>query len=279
MSSAAAFCPASISFLFKVCPSVNLSRMGSVGLGCTIDKGVKVRVKPLSKSVILFNGKTIRLPTVSSVLTLLAVRPVMIDIVSELPLGYGFGISGASALACAFAVNKLFKLKKNNFQLATIAHMAEITNQTGLGSVGTQFTGGFLWKTAPGIPVQGKPLPFVGKKIYALILDKLETPSVLKDGKKIQKINIAADSILRRLKMSNILTLDQIFDFSYAFARKSTLLSDKLMINTIESIKASGGHATMNMLGKVILSTSKPYISKDYQWEIFTITNSKVHSL
>jgi len=79
--------------------------------------------------------------------------------------------------------------------------------------------------------------------------------------------------------MSNILTLDQIFDFSYAFARKSTLLSDKLMINTIESIKASGGHATMNMLGKVILSTSKPYISKDYQWEIFTITNSKVHSL
>ena len=62
---------------------------------------------------------------------------------SSLPLGYWFGISGASALATAYALNRLLKLKKSNKELAIIAHIAEVESKTGLGDVTNQYYWGF----------------------------------------------------------------------------------------------------------------------------------------
>lgn len=253
--------------------------MGSVGIGCTVDKGVIVRIKPQSTTSIYFNETPMQLPTITSVVNSLTKEPVVVQIESELPLGYGFGISGASALACALALNKLFNLRKSSLELASTAHIAEIVNRTGLGSVGTQFTGGFLWKTAPGLPVKAKFLPFTGKKIYALILDKLETPSVLKDKKNLKRINKAAEVTLKNLQKRSFFTLEELFDLAYNFAKKSFLLSKKEMVTIIEAIKKSGGHATMGMLGQVVLSTRKPKMSNNYRLESLIITNSKVHLL
>ena len=41
-------------------------------------------------------------------------EPVKVEIEDQLPSGAGFGISGASALATAYALNKLLNLKKPN---------------------------------------------------------------------------------------------------------------------------------------------------------------------
>lgn len=267
-------CPASISFLFKVCPDNNLLKMGSIGIGCTVDKKVFVSVEKAEKTVVLLNGKPIEFPTVSYVIDKLTQSPVRVTIKSPLPLGSGFGISGASALSCAHSLDKLFHLKKTKSVLSQIAHTAEIINKTGLGSVGTQITGGFLLKTKSGLPVSAIKLPFTGQKIYAIIIGKLLTPSILKDKKKIQEVNKVTDYYLLQLKNKKNIQLKDVLDASYEFVSKTGLLTDKKMIDIICRIKKSGGSATMAILGKVVISNIKPNFNIDYPLEELMITNN-----
>ena len=172
-------------------------------------------------------------------------------------IGCGFGVSGAAALGTGFTVNNLFNLGKTRDQLAQIAHIAEIKEGTGLGTVETEITGGFLLKTAPGLPVRAIKLPFIGKKVYATILGPLLTREVLKDTKSYRRINDAADKALSQCKKSNI-TLEEVFDISCQFVKENGLLTDPEMITIVESIKKDGGHATMAILGRVILSDIPP---------------------
>lgn len=263
MDKAKASCPASFSFIFKVCPNKNLIKMGSVGVGCTIDDEILVEVEKSSRDEVIFNGTTINFPTVHTVVKMLSPVSVCVSIKSPLPLGYGFGISSASALACAFALNKLFKLGKTRLELAKIAHIAEIKNYTGLGSVATQITGGFLVKNKPGIPAcAGRPvdavsLPFIGKKLYAVIIDRLETPTVLHDDNRLRRINEAADSAMSRIKKTGNITLEEVIEISYIFAEKSGLITNTEVKRVISEIRKSGGYATISMLGHVVLSTKK----------------------
>lgn len=253
--------------------------MGSVGIGCTVDKGVIVRIKSQSTTSIYFNETPVQLPTITSVVNSLTKEPVVVQIESELPLGYGFGISGAGTLACAFALNKLFKLGKNRLELTKIAHVAEIINRTGLGSVGTQITGGFLFKTSPGLPVKAAKLPLLGKKVYAVVIDKLETPSILKDKKRLKKINQAADFALEKIRQLENFTLEDIIDIAYIFAKKSGFLTNSKTFSLIKNIIDSGGHATMAMLGEVVISSKKPKLEGNYHLEKLTITDDIVHLL
>ncbi len=273
MKKAKASCPASISFLFKVCPNENLIKMGSIGVGCTIDKKVEAKVEKSRRTEIIFNGKSIEFPTVSYVIDKLAKSTVTVLIKSSLPLGYGFSISGASALATASVLNKLFTLKKTKMDLAKIAHVAEIVNHTGLGSVATQITGGFLLKKKPGLPVSATNLPFIGQKLYAVIIGKLLTPTILKDKKTIQKVNNAADLYLHKLQNKKSPKLEDVIDASLDFVTKTGLLTDERVKNIIAQIKSLGGSATMAILGKVVITNIKPTFIKNYQTVELTITN------
>ena len=67
---------------------------------------------------------------------------VKVDLTSPLPLGCGFGLSGAASLATAYALNELLHLGKDMETLAMIAHVAEVENRTGLGDVCSQYHGG-----------------------------------------------------------------------------------------------------------------------------------------
>ncbi len=250
--------------------------MGSIGVGCTVDKRVYVEVEKSQKTEIYFNKVKINIPTVSYVIDKLTDSPALISIKSFLPLGYGFGISGASALATASALNELFNLNKTKMDLAKIAHVSEIVNHTGLGSVATQITGGFLLKRKPGLPVLAIRLPFVGQKIYAIIIDRLLTPTVLQDKKRIRKVNTTADYYLHQLKNKKSLKLKDVTDASYNFVSETGLLTDKRVINIIDKIRKAGGSATMAILGKVVITDMKPTFIKDYKPVELTITNDHI---
>lgn len=257
MKKVSAYCPAALGFIFKIRPNEDKLKMGSIGIGFTVNKGVSVTVESGRENSIILNSLPIHFPTVISVIDKLKAKNILLNIQSELPLGYGFGISGASALATALAVNKYLKLKFSLQKLAEIAHTAEIENKTGLGSIATQSTGGFLVKTAPGIPPKFTKLPFIGKKIYITIINRLITSEVLKNQNQTKIINKSADEALSKIRDFSKLTLEKILDISYKFAANAGLFKNKKALEIINDIKKTGQHASMLMLGHVVISNKK----------------------
>ena len=154
---ARAFAPGNISCVFKVIPHADAARMHSLGMGFTVKEGVEVTVLEYHKTEVLFNGQRINFPTVRAVVSRLTqnsgIAGIQVDITSPLPLGCGFGLSGAAALATAYALNELFQKHKEAEELAMIAHVAEVENRTGLGDVCSQYHGGCLVKLKEGAPL------------------------------------------------------------------------------------------------------------------------------
>mgnify|MGYP001570048524 FL=1 len=274
MDSAKAYCPASLSLIFKVCPNPDPYKMGSQGVGFTVNRGITVEVKKSEKTTVFFNNKRIYLPTLTYLINLLTHEKLCIKINSLLPLGCGFGLSGASALACSLAVNKLLNLGKSKLSLTKLAHLSEIKNHTGLGSVGTQATGGFLLKKTAGIPFQFKSYPYSGQKVYAIILGKIETPIILQNKNLRDKINIAADLVLDKIKKINKISLNDFLDCSLEFAKRSQLLTDPILVGLIQKLKVNNFHVAMAMLGRVLITDKNPSsVVKNYPVVKLAISN------
>ncbi|OGG03976.1 hypothetical protein A2W14_05955 [Candidatus Gottesmanbacteria bacterium RBG_16_37_8] len=287
MKKAKATCPSSLSFIFKaILPKENkirqisisdlltyYSRYGSVGVGCTIDKKVTVEVSRSQTNRLTFNGEKLNLPTVWRAVSFLAKDQLEINISSPLPLGCGFGISGAATLASLWAIRRLFNLKESSEKLALISHFAEIAEKTGLGTVATQITGGFLVKKKAGIPPRFRELPLLGEKIYAVKLRPMATAKVLEDKRKLSDINYYADAALTKINSIKNPTLKEIINISYEFYRKSKIFDSKKGEQLIKVITKQGGSATMAIIGEVIFCNVEPILSDSYK--IYELTISK----
>jgi len=253
-----AFAPANISCFFKIVENPDPRWMGSLGLGFTLDVGVIVGVEKAKTSEILFNGNPIDLPAVKKTLLSLTTEPVSVHINSDLPLGSGFGLSGASALATAYAVNKLLNLYKSEGELAIIAHTAEVVSKTGLGDVTNQHLGGVVAKFKPSSHFDAEKIALTDLPIYCRYLSKIDTADVLSDKELKTKINLAADTALAELQnllqQKEKINLAEILKISKKFAADSGLLKDIEVVSSIEEIEKNGGHASMIMLGNAVMS-------------------------
>lgn len=247
-----AFAPANVSCVFQTHSHKNPRWAGSSGFGFTLNKGVTVLVKRSAKIQIFFNKKAIRLPTVSRVLAKLGAQPLKVMLQSDLPLGCGFGLSGASALATAYAVNKLCQLKKSKKELAIIAHTAEVEEKTGLGDVVNQYFGGFLVKFQPSSQFIVKRLPFDNTPVYCAFFSAIPTKSILTNIPMRKQINNAAAKALERVK--KVQTFTGVIAIGKEFVVASGLLRDKKTKETIEYIEKNGGAASMTILGNAVYS-------------------------
>ena len=258
MEKTKAFAPGNISGVFKIIPHDEPTKMHSLGMGFTVNEGAVVTASQDSLTNVLFNGSEICFPTVVSVVQKLTPQPMRIEIVSPLPLGCGFGLSGASALATAYAVNALLGLGKSEEELAMTAHVAEVENLTGLGDVCAQYHGGCLVKLRVGHPLAAERLPVREQPVYYRYFGPIQTKEVLKDAEQRKRINRAADKALSELK--KLVKLDSI-DFneciqvSKSFAIDSGLLRDKRVKRVIQQIEDRNGFASMIMLGNAVFST------------------------
>jgi pantoate kinase len=77
---------------------------------------------------------------------------VKIEHFFDLPVGCGYGASGSGALGTIFGMNKLLNLNFSNLESGRIAHIAEVVNKTGLGTVCGQLGGGLCILKEPGYP-------------------------------------------------------------------------------------------------------------------------------
>ena len=261
---ARAFAPGNISCVFKVIPHADPARMHSLGMGFTITEGVEVIVSEHHETEVLFNGERINFPTVRAVVNRLTqnnrIGGVKVDLTSSLPLGCGFGLSGAASLATAYALNEFLAARKDNEALAMIAHIAEVKNRTGLGDVCSQYHGGCLVKLQEGSPLTADRLSIGEQPIYYRYFGPIQTSEVLGNKEQTTRINHAADAALRTLQMlTNAKPSDDLFNACFAvskqFSVESGLLSDTRVIETIRGIEAEGGVASMIMLGNGVFST------------------------
>ncbi|MBI2208582.1 hypothetical protein HYU50_03725 [Candidatus Woesearchaeota archaeon] len=272
---AKAFAPGNISCIFVIRKNKNPAKSGSLGLGFTINKGAAVTIKKAinskernkktikkikkNKNIIYFNNEKINFPTVNSVIEKLTKEKVIVNIKSELPLGAGFGLSGASALATAYALNKLLKLKKSKKELALIAHIAEVENLTGLGDVINQYYGGFLVKYKPSYMFKAEKLSIKNKLIHYRYFNGLDTKKVISNKKIKNKINKAGISSLNKIKSLNKkdINLKKLIGISKEFSAGSGLLKNNKVKNAIKEIEKNNGNASMIMLGNAVFSDKK----------------------
>ena len=261
---ARAFAPGNISCVFKVIPHTDPACMHSLGMGFTVEEGVEVIVSEDHETEVLFNGERINFPTVRAVVNRLTqnsgIVGVKVDLTSPLPLGCGFGLSGAASLATAYALNELLSADKDNEALAMIAHIAEVENRTGLGDVCSQYHGGCLVKLKEGSPLTADRLPIAEQPIYYRYFGPIQTSEVLGNREQTIRINRAADVALSTLQtLTDAKPSNKLFNACFAaskqFSVESGLLSDTRVIDTIASIEAVGGVASMIMLGNGVFST------------------------
>lgn len=267
-----AYSPASLSLIFRKHMSRKYIHSGSTGVGFTLDRGVKASLRRADYTKIFLNGSELSFPTVETTIRYLTKRTLCVYLDSPLPLGYGFGISSAASLATAYAVNHILKLGKSDMALNRIVHRSEIDNHTGLGSTGTQVLGGFVVKNRAGMPPGYFRMQFTGTKLFTIILDKIETPSILQNDVLLSHINLAADRVMERLQPIAKSSFSHVIRLSYEFAKESRLI-DEECLNIINRIYALGGAATLSMIGRVIISTVKPKeFEKKFRIEQCTIS-------
>ena len=258
MEQSRAFAPGNISCVFKVIEDPDPTRMHSLGMGFTVREGVEAKASPESRNAILFNGEETDFPTVATVVQKLSSRPLRVELSSSLPLSSGFGLSGAAALATAYAVDDLLGAGHLEEELAMIAHVAEVENLTGLGDVCAQFHGGCMVKMQPGYPLAAQPLPVPDQPIYYRYFSPIHTRDVLKSPDQKERINRAADAALKPLAALlevESLDFDACIRVSRSFAVDSGLLRDQMVRQLIQQVEDKGGAASMIMLGNAVFST------------------------
>ena len=250
-----------MSGIFKVIADPDPAKAHSLGWGFTVSDGVEVEVSQLDAgaSVVDFNGNRIKFPTVIDAMRKLTDSPLAVDIRTKLPLSSGFGLSGASAFAACIATNALLDLRKSKFELASIAHVAEVENLTGLGDVCAQHMGGCLVKVVQGNPLDAVRIPIEPQPVYWRYFGAISTKEVLEDDSGHSRINDAADAALETIEklmqgdQSGL--LNRLMDVALGFATSSGLLKDDRVKSGIAQARAAGGAATMIMLGNAVVST------------------------
>jgi pantoate kinase len=237
---ATAFVPGHVTAFFSAHPAERAAAAGSRGAGLTLTDGVTVRVSAADRAESdadagsrTIDGESGTIGAVEDVLAELGGAggaggvggadgaPVDVAIETDLPIGAGFGVSGAAALGAALAANDALDRGRSENELVRIAHEAEVGRGTGLGDVVAQARGGVPVRLEPGAPGVGEldGVPAAARVEY-VTFGELSTEAVL--GGDTTALSAAGTDALDRLRADP--RLPTLMDAARAFAREADLL-------------------------------------------------------
>jgi len=172
--------------------------------------------------VIFLNGAESAAPVTRRVVERLAPQPVRVETELSMPLGAGFGASGAGALSSAYAINEAFD-------------------------------GGLVVRLSAGAPGVGSVdrIPVPPLRIDCIVRGPLSTEEVLSDPSVMRGVNREGERALKELLRRP--TLDRFVSLSWEFAQRSGLAKD-WMEDAVEAVESSGGAASMVMLGDAVFA-------------------------
>ncbi|AKB24288.1 Pantoate kinase, archaeal [Methanosarcina sp. MTP4] len=257
--SAKAYAPGHITGFFQIHEHEDPHHKGSTGCGIVLNGGVTTEVKvgeSVDETEIFLNGKRVEGKTTRTVIDLITDVPVRVKSWAEIPVGCGFGASGAGAIGAAYSLNRALSLNQTAKNLTEYAHVAEVVNRSGLGDIAAQSNGGVVIRLRPGGPFFGSVdrIPAPEAQVFCIVLGEISTDTVLSDGATASKINSAG-----RTAMSELLekpTLENFMLHAKDFASKTGLLSDRAR-DVIEAVEAANcGYASQAMLGDTIFAVN-----------------------
>ena len=260
---AKAFSPAHITGFFKAeLDGKEPNQLGSLGAGFSIQKGVKTIVNVRSKPKHDINNYAIKVKGFNTgdirvsehVLNEFLLDGKYFDVTHEIdvPVGYGFGCSGAVALSLAIALNDALKYGYTKTKVAQIAHKAEIKCQTGLGDVLASYHGGFEIRTKSGAPGVGEVQRINPKEkleVVIICFNPISTKKFLKE--KISLINGLGGKMVQKLVKSQ--DMDEFQDMSIKFAQYIHVITPK-MNKVIKDLHDNGIKCGIALFGETIFS-------------------------
>lgn len=262
------FVPSHITGFFEIIQNNNPLLKGSKGAGITLDEGVvtNTKIKDGNGNIIInVNNKedslnTISKKTVKIILDRYNVNIQDYDIYinhdSKLPIGAGFGTSAAFALGISFTLPKLMGINISFKEAGEIAHLAEISQSSGLGDVISEMFGGCVIRLNEGSPVKGiiDKIP-ITKPIYVITktIGLLETKDIIENPIHQKHINQSGSILLNRL--INNPSISNFMKLSRKFANDTQLISKEIaeIINILDEETLG---ASMAMLGNTAFALS-----------------------
>ncbi|MDI6810280.1 MAG: pantoate kinase [archaeon] len=252
------YSPSHITGFFAICDHKDPLYKGSIGSGIVLEAGCVTEVS-LGNNLpenarITINGIAEEAPTTRYVVEHLAgTAAVCVSTNFEVPVGCGFGASGAGALSTALGLNELLSLNMTVNEVAHVAHCAEVENSTGLGDVMAETCGGVVIRRKPGPPGTGviDRIPHRNEKISYVVFGPKLTKAVLAEGGEELKrqINEAGKNALKALTRKP--TLETFMRASREFSLLSGLMSDTCK-DAIEAVDAEGKVASVAMIGEAV---------------------------
>jgi pantoate kinase len=253
---AAAYCPGHITGFFLPCLNEDPLRSGSRGAGFCVSLGAATTVTAEDGNggiKVLIDGRPDEAPVTRSAASfLLKDRKLDLKIETslDLPVGAGFGMSAAGALSTSFALAEILELGPEDAFAA--AHLAELTNRSGLGDVPALFRGGVTFRRSEGLPPYGviDRLASDLEVVAAVVGPSVRTADVLADPVQRERILRAGQECYERLARRP--TVDEFFAQSRRFTARSGIATPLVR----EALKALDGlgDASMIMLGNAVFA-------------------------
>ena len=241
MEKTRAFSPGHITGFFQICEEAeNPLERGSRGAGVSVSKGVTttVQVNPAESTMIQIgiNGDPhASAPVSESIITHFLEHnsnqhfAIHVNHEVDLPIGSGFGTSGAGALSLALALNEALELGFSKEKTAQIAHIVEVELHTGLGTVIAEFFGGIEIRNAAGGPGVGKVeiLPSSDKyKVVCLPFGSIPTPKHLNNPTSRKRINERGGLLTDALRGNP--TVANFLEYSRHFAEHIGIITKRV---------------------------------------------------
>ncbi|MFX0057253.1 MAG: hypothetical protein ACFE85_05585 [Candidatus Hodarchaeota archaeon] len=198
---------------------------------------------------------------------------VKIEHFFDLPVGGGFGSSGSGALGTIFALNSLLNLELSFKERVKIAHISEVVNKTGLGTVCGQLGGGLCILKEPGYPCVHENIKIPNNlNVICGSFGKIQTKAILSDPILKLKIKNAGKLALKKLLLEP--SVKNFIKSSIYFVKQSNIreiLGLEEIIELMDSLnKLEIIGASMNQLGRSIYA----FCRKNNTNNIFEILES-----
>ncbi len=259
----AAFCPAHITGFFKADLETEKSfeKLGSLGAGFSIKEGVTTSVELIPSTENNCEISITGYKPDNTVVSEFVFNEFMkitnkknlhakIHHKISVPVGYGFGCSGAVALSLALALNKALQTNLTKEEVGRIAHKAELNCQTGLGDVLAAFHGGFEIRTKPGAPGIGELEKInANSSVIMICFSPISTKKFITE--KIETINGLGGKMVNELLVSR--DQDTFQDMSIKFAKYIQVMTPK-MDSVIQALKEHGIKCGVALFGETVFT-------------------------